>query len=269
MTGSPSSNQRERGFALLALLAVIGAGSMLLLVAVQRLVPPQARHVRIAAGNLATCTSAAEFAFRRNGAFPTSFDLLAAAAGLDPTGPWRRDPFGAAQDFVWSRNGTRLQLRSRGLDRRANTADDVLATVPAERGVRLRQRGRLRLVRALLTVSPYRLSGSMTVGDRSAMRAAMRELAIVQRLWLGADTTTRSLLTARRSAATTAIDTLVATNACASLPSALFGPSGLMASLGLPDTYARDGLGRNLAGHTGLGVVARGNDRTGGTDDDM
>lgn len=269
MSVSTPSNGRERGFALLALLAVIGAGSMLLLVAVQRLVPPQGQQVRIAAGNLATCVSAAELAFHRNGAFPTSFDLLAAAAGLDPTGAWRRDPFGAAQDFVWSRNGTRLQLRSRGLDRRANTADDVLATVPAERGVRLRQRGRLRLLRALLTVSPYRQSGTMTAGDRSAMRAAMRELAIVQRLWLGADTTTRTLLAARRTAATTTITTLSTSNACATLPSAMFGPSGLMASLGLPDTYAKDGLGRNLARHTSLGVVAQGNDRRGGTDDDM
>lgn len=269
MSSSPTSTVRERGFALLALLAVIGAGSMLLLVAVQRLVPPQAQQVRVAAGNLATCVGAAELAFRRNGAFPTSFDLLAAAAGLAPTGAWRRDPFGAAQDFVWSRNGTRLQLRSRGQDRRANTADDVVATVPAERLVRLRQRGRLRLLRALLTVSPHRLSGTMTAEDRSAMRAAMRELAIVQRLWLGADTTTRSLLTARRSVATNTITTLATNNGCAALPSALFGPSGLMASLGLPDTYARDGLGRNLARHPSLGVVARGNDRAGGTDDDM
>lgn len=115
MSASRDSNGRERGFALLALLAVIGAGSMLLVVAVQRLVPPQGQHQRIAAGNLATCVAAAELSFHRNGAFPTSFDLLATAAGLDPTGPWRRDPFGAAQDFVWSRNGTRLQLRSRGL----------------------------------------------------------------------------------------------------------------------------------------------------------
>ena len=269
MSGSPTSNRRERGFALLALLAVIGAGSMLLLVAVQRLVPPQAQQVRVAAGNLATCVTAAELAFRRNGAFPTNFDLLAAAAGLDPTGAWRRDPFGAAQDFVWSRNGTRLQLRSRGRDRRANTADDVLATVPAERLVRLRQRGRLRLLRALLTVSPYRLSGTMTADDRDAMRVAMRELAIVQRRWLGADTTTRTQLAARRATATATITTLTTSNACVALPSAMFGPSGLMASLGLPDTYARDGLGRNLARHASLGVVAQGNDRRGGTDDDM
>lgn len=269
MSASLASNGRERGFALLALLAVIGSGSLLLLVAVQRLVPPQAHQVRIAAGNLATCVVAAELAFHRNGAFPTSFDQLATTAGLDPTGAWRRDPFGAAQDFVWSRNGTRLQLRSRGLDRRVNSADDVLATVPAERGVRLRQRGRLRLLRALLTVSPHRLSGTMTAGDRSAMRAAMRELAIVQRLWLGADTTTRSMLTARRSAATTTVNTLATTNACAALPSALFGPSGLMASLGLPDSYAVDGLGRNLAADPNLGVKSRGNDRAGGTDDDM
>ena len=32
---------------------------------------------------------------------------------------------------------------------------------------------------------------------------------------------------------------------------------------------AKDGLGRNLARHTSLGVVAQGNDRAGGTDDDM
>lgn len=269
MNGSSASNGPQRGFALLALLAVVGAGSMLLVVAAQRLVPPQGQQVRVAAGNLATCVAAAELAFHRNGAFPTSFDQLALAAGLEPTGSWRRDPFGAAQDFVWSRNGTRLLLRSRGIDRRANTADDVTATVPAERGVRLRQRGRLRLLRALLAVSPYRQSGAMTAGDRSAMRAAMRDLAIVQRLWLGADATTRTLLAARRSTATSTIDTLATANACTALPSALFGPSGLMASLGLPDTYAKDGLGRNLARHPSLGVVARGNDRAGGTDDDM
>jgi len=259
----------ERGFALLAVMSIVAAGSLVLLAAVQRLVPPQASRARLVDDRLATCQQAAEIAYRRNGAFPTSLTNLATAAGLDATGTWRLDPDGFAVDFAYNRNNTRLQLRSRGRDRRLNTVDDVVETIPAERPMRTRQRGRLRLLRALLLVSPYRTSGTMTAGDRTAMRTAMRDHAIATRRWLGADTATRAVLTTTLQNAAATISGLVTSKGCTALPTALKGAGGLMTAIGSTDAAAVDGRGATLYRHTTLGIAAAGNDRTRGTDDDM
>jgi hypothetical protein len=274
MTGAPanecvSERGDERGFALLAVLSIIAAGSLVLLAAVQRLVPPLAGRARLVDDRLAVCQEAVEIAYRRNGAFPANLTALATPAGLDANGVWRRDPSGFAVDFAYNRNGTRVQLRSRGPDRRLNTADDVIETIPAERPLRTRQRGRLRMLRALLLVSPYRTSGTMTADDRTAMHDAMRDYAIARRRWLGADAATRAVLTTTMQGAATTISGLVASKGCAALPTALRGAGGLMTAIGSTDAAAVDGRGAALVRHTVLGIAAAGNDRTRGTDDDM
>lgn len=259
----------DRGFALLGVLAIVVAGSLVLLAAVQRLVPPLANRSRLVDDRLSLCTECTEIAYRRNGAFPTNLTTMANAVGLDPTGTWRRDPNGFAVDFAYSRNRTRVQLRSRGRDRRLNTADDVVETIPAERALRTRQRGRLRLLRALLLVSPYRTSGTMTAGERATMHDAMRDYAIARRRWLGADTATRAVLTTTMEDAATTISGLVTSNGCPALPAALRGAGGLMTEIGSTDAASVDGRRAVLVPHTVLGIAAAGNDRTGGTDDDM
>lgn len=263
------ANASAAGFALLGVLAIVAAGSLVLLAAVQRLVPPQANRSRLVDDRLSLCAEATEIAYRRNGAFPTNLTTMANAVGLDATGAWRLDPNGFAVDFAYNRNNTRVQLRSRGRDRRLNTADDVVETIPAERPLRTRQRGRLRLLRALLLVSPYRTSGTMTVDDRTAMHDAMRDYAIARRRWLGADAATRAVLTTTMQGAATTISGLVASKACAALPTALRGAGGLMTAIGSTDAAAVDGRGAVLVRHTVLGIAAAGNDRTRGTDDDM
>ena len=266
MKRAPSS---DHGFALLGVLAIVAAGSLVLLAAVQRLVPPQANRSRLVDDRLSVCAEATEIAYRRTGAFPTSLTNVANAAGLDAAGTWRRDPNGFAVDFAYNRNNTRVQLRSRGLDRRLNTADDVVETIPAERPMRTRQRGRLRLLRALLLISPYRTSGTMTAGDRAAMHDAMRDHAIAMRRWLGADAATRAVLTTTMQNAATTISGLVTSKGCTALPTALRGAGGLMTAIGSTDTAAVDGRGAALVRHTTLGIAAAGNDRRRGTADDM
>jgi hypothetical protein len=259
----------ERGFALLAVLSIIAAGSLVLLAAVQRLVPPLAGRARLVDDRLAVCQEAVEIAYRRDGSFPANLTALATPAGLDANGVWRRDPSGFAVDFAYNRNGTRVQLRSRGPDRRLNTADDVIETIPAERPLRTRQRGRLRLLRALLLVSPYRTSGSMTTADLAAMRTAMRDHAIATRRWLGADAATRTSLATTLTANATTITNLLLANVVTALPTGLTGAGGLLTAIGATDAAGVDGRGMPFYLHPTLGIAAAGNDRTQGTDDDM
>ena len=265
----PRRRTDTRGFALLALLGVIAAASMALVLAVQRFLPPLAGRGQRTTQNLDTCERAAETARRHTGAFPANLTALATASGLDAAGTWRLDPHGAAQDLDYSVNASRLRIRSRGLDRRLNTADDIIAVIPAERPVRLRQRGRLRILRALLAVSPYRQVPSMSPAERTTMRDAMRDQAIARRQWLGADAPTRALLQARMNSAATTVTGLVTLHGCTAMPVALTGASGLLNGIGSTDTAAIDGLGRALIAHATLGLAAAGNDRVGGTDDDM
>ncbi len=259
----------ERGFALLAVLSIVAAGSLVLLAAVERLVPPLAGRARLVETRLAVCQDALDFAYRRDGAFPADLTALAATAGLAVDGVWRLDPSGSAVDFSYTNGGAQAQLRSRGLDRLLGTVDDVVETMPSERPLRTRQRGRLRLLRALLLVSPFRTSGSMTVGDRAAMRTAMRDQAIAMRRWLGGDAAARAALSTTLTATATTISDLSLANACAVMPSALTGAGGLLTAIGSTDTAGYDGRGLLFYLHPTLGIAAAGNDTTQGTDDDM
>lgn len=232
----PRTDGAEGGFALLVLLLVLGAGSVAIVLAAQALVPTLADRAATAEARLAIAQDAVRTAYRRSGAFPPDLAALAAAAGLAVDGAWRVDPYGAAQDLDYAVTGSAV---------------------------------RLRLIRAVLLRSPYRLAATMTAADVAAMRAAMRDHALARREWLTADAAARAALTARMASAAAAIANLATAHALPPLPPAVTGAGGLMNQLGLPDARAVDGRGRPLAGEPSLGVVAVGSDGIGGSDDDM
>jgi type II secretory pathway pseudopilin PulG len=259
----------QRGFALLVLMAVIGAGSVGVLLAVQGLGSAFAERPQRTERNLEVVDGAMRTAFRANGSFPAAIDALATAAGLDANADWRIDPFFSPNDFDYRNVSGGKRALSRGPDGRLNTADDVAFVVDAEPLVRARQRGRLRLIRAALLRSQYRLAGTMTPTDVATMRTAMRDHAIAQRAWLTADAATRATLTTTLTTTEATIETMRVTHGMPVLPNRVTGGTGLMSRLGMPDTKAIDGNGRNMLVDTVLGARASGYDRTGGTDDDM
>lgn len=265
-TTSPSP---QAGFALLVLLGLIGAGSLLLVTMLQNIVPPAARRAADAEANLTVVTRAAAIAFRRQGSFPADLDALAIAGGRIDPGAWRRDPNGHAQELDYARTASGVRVRSRGLDRRLGTGDDVVATVAGEPALRARQRGRLRLLRSLLLRSPACLAPTMNSADLTAMREAMGQVAFVQRRWLTAATAERALLTERLVGATATITALRLAHGLAALPLAVTGAGGLMELLGTDDARAVDGAGAPLRSDVLLGVAAVGGDGVGGNDDDM
>lgn len=265
----PTRAPDQHGFALLVLLGVIASATLGIVLVTQRLLPPLADRVPTAVANLTAVQRGAALAHRRSGAFPANLNALATASGLPTLGSWRRDPFGAAQDLDYRRTAASTTVRSRGLDRRLNTADDAIATLSTERSLRLRQRARLRLLRALVLRSQYRTQPSMRADERAAMRAAMYDAAAVRRAWLTADTVTRAALTVRRNAAAAVIAALTALHGCPPLPTAMTGAAGLANRIGATDSAMVDGSGRRLVSDPLLGMVALGNDRRRGTDDDM
>lgn len=271
MTARTNGSHRrdQQGFALLALLALVGIGSVGLIFAVERFLPPLAGVPMRTENNLAVAERAARLAFRRNGAFPTDLTGLIAAADLDPNGAWRVDPWASPIDLNYRRQTTAANVRSRGRDARLGTADDVQATVPAESLVRARQRGRLRMLRAVLLRSPYSQAATMDETTRDTMRVAMRDQAIARRSWLTADAGTRTVLQATLTATAATIASLRSIHACPPIPNRVVGAGGLMGQLGIPDTRAYDGLGRRLIRDVVLGTMSAGYDRRRGTNDDM
>jgi hypothetical protein len=254
---------------MLVLLAVIGAGSIGILLAVQVASNPFADRPQRTERNMAVVEHAARAAFRANGAFPTTIDALATTVGLDAGGSWRTDPWFAPGDLDYRNVAGGRRVLSRGPDRRRNTADDVSAVVAAEPLVRARQRERLRLIRAVLLRSRFYLSGTMTPTDVATVRDAFHRHANARRAWLTADAATRTSLQATLAATESTIATMRLMHGLPALPSQVTGGAGLMAELGMPDTKAVDGNLRNMVADPLLGVLARGYDRTGGTDDDM
>ena len=259
----------EAGFALLALMGVIGVTAIGLLLVVQPFVPTLRERATSTDENLRVAVDAAKAAFRSDGAFPADLDALAAAVALDPDGGWRHDPYGSGEDLDLRTVASGLQLRSRGPDGRLGTADDVTFGVSGETALRGRQRMRLRLLRAVFTRSPYRHADTMSPAEEVAMAAAMRDHARARRRWLGADATERASLTDDLAAAEGTITTLRDAHALPALPGAPTGAGGLASMLGVQDWRVVDGRGAALLLDPVLGFVAVGWDGTGGTDDDM
>lgn len=259
----------QRGFALLALLALVGMFGVGALLVAQRLVPTSAQFADDAEDNVVTVERAARVAFRRSGAFPANLGALATAAGLDSAARWRTDPWLPPNDLDWRRPSNGATVRSRGADRRLGTADDVAATILAEDLVRARQRGRLRVLRAVLLRSPYFFAAGMSPTETAAMRIAMQQNAIARRSWVTADAAARAVLRTTLDDTAATIASLRSAYACPALPTRVVGASGLMGALGIPDSRAVDGIGRRLVRDVSLGVVAVGYDRRRNTDDDM
>lgn len=259
----------ERGFALLALLLLVGVGGLVAIAAVEQVVAPDADQAVASAERLAETAGAARRAFRAAGAFPSRLDTLAAAAGMATDGPWRSDPFRPGRDLDYRVRSRDVTVRSAGPDRRLNTADDVAFAVDDEPLVRLRQRARLRVLRAVFAASAYRTTWMMSSAENAAMRAAMRDYAAAKRAWLTTDAAGRVLLQQRLDDAEAAVDALVIAHGLRSLPARLTGGSGLLSVLGLSTARAVDGTGAALLLDPVVGFVARGSDRTRNTDDDM
>ncbi|MBL8750058.1 MAG: hypothetical protein JNK78_12915, partial [Planctomycetes bacterium] len=259
----------QRGFALLALLGLVGMFGIGALLVAQRLVPTSAQFADDAEDNVVTVERAARVAFRRNGAFPANLASLAAAAGLDSTARWRTDPWLPPTDLDWRRPSTGATVRSRGADRRLGTVDDVTATILAEDLVRARQRGRLRMLRAVLLRSQYFFAAGMGATEIAAMRTAMHQNATARRSWVTADTTARVALQATLDDSAATIAGLRSAYSCPAIPTRIVGAGGLMTALGIPDSRAVDGIGRRLVRDVSLGVAATGYDRRRNTDDDM
>lgn len=265
---TPTRVASEGGFALLVLFAVIASASIGIVLAVQALAPLADSAVR-AQDNLAAVEIIARDEFRRRGAFPATLGGLVAASDGLTTAPWRTDPWGAARDLDYRLVGASLRVRSRGVDGVLGTSDDLQADVLAESLVRVRQRARLRIVRAVMARSQYRHAPSMTASDEATMVAAMRDYAIAKRGWLTADAATRSALTTQMNTAESTITSMASSHGCTPMPSAVLGAGGLMEGLGLPPEKAMDGIGAYFVIDTAVGVTARGSDLTVGTDDDM
>lgn len=260
------------GFALLAMLLVVGAGSLWIVLAAQQFVPVLAdRALRTEAG-LAQVAAAVRDGFVANGTYPASLDVVAAQNGWLPQGAWRRDPWGSGQEWVLATSATGLQVQSRGPDGRIGTLDDVRVDVPREPLVRVCQRDLLRLLRsayvARLQADVLAVAAAVGGVAPTGLATAVRTYARARRQWLGADAPTRVQLTASMTAAAATV-TACQVFASWSQPVAVTGAGGLFARLGLPDALAHDCLGQALRLDPILGVVAVGSDGVWGTDDDM
>lgn len=269
LPNTSSSSHPEAGFALIVLLSVVGIGSVGVLLAVQALVPPLAQRQEVADRNLGIVAQAAMDAYRLDGSFPGDLDALQARGVVRHGGNWRRDPLGAGEELDYGLSAGALRIRSRGADGVLGTADDRERTLSEDTQMRVRQRGRLRLLRAVLTRSAYRLDGLMTPSEQLSMRDAMRDYAIAKRRWLTASASERATLTVTMTSAAATITGLAGSYGLPALPVTITGAGGLMSQLGLSETRAFDGSGAALQRDPMLGWIAVGADGTGGTDDDM
>jgi hypothetical protein len=254
---------------MLLMLGMVGIITLIVVQVTQALLPVQATRGFATTVNLNESDSAVRLAFRRDGAFPADLTALAARAGLPANGIWRVDPYGRGADLDYRVLATGVRLRSRSIDERINTADDIRVDVFEETPIRVRQRPRLRLLRALLLRSAYRFAGTMSAGEVASMRAATHDNARAKRQWLTATASQRVTLTSTMSTTATTIQSLASSHGCPSLPPALTGTGGLMQQLGKSDSAAIDGQGLAMRTNTALGMYAIGGDRTGASDDDM
>lgn len=259
----------QEGFVLLVLLSIAGAGSVVLLLAVQAFLPSLRDRQVVAQQNLEVARQGVHNAYRQDGVLPSDLDSLELTGGLSSLGQWRRDPYGAGQELDYSAASGQARLSSRGVDGALGSADDLQVTIDEEPMLRQRQRLRLRMLRAVVTRSPYRNAASMSPAEEAQMAAAMREYARARRSWLTADAATRTTLNNQMASASATISSLVSTHALPALPPTLTGAGGLMSQLAMPDTRAVDGRGVALQLDSVLGMRAVGRDGTGGTDDDM
>ncbi|MFY9344417.1 MAG: hypothetical protein WAT39_18130 [Planctomycetota bacterium] len=261
----------QRGFALLVLLGIVGTASLAIVLAVQSFVRPWAERAARTDTNVETVQAAVRLGFRRNGVFPADLAAVSAAGGLELQGTWRIDPFGGGQDLGYTTGATAATVRGRGSDGVLNTGDDATFTVAAEPQVRMRQRLRLRLIRAvhLLRLLTLDTANGLPNLSRAAMRTATRDWARCRRQWLTATAAERATLTTLMNGAVTTVTGAIGPAGVAAVPTSATGAGGYMEWLVLPDARGVDGIGQLLRVVVPMGATAIGRDGTGGTDDDM
>jgi hypothetical protein len=143
---------RQRGFALLALLASLGALTLMVVFAVASMQPAGHRDGVCLEERMAALQAASLAQFRQSGQVPVA---LPDGVWIDPVvdvAAVRQDPYGNGIDLQVQSLPQGLLIRSSGPDRQPGNADDVTALVSLEVGQRQRQRARLRLLRAVAAV---------------------------------------------------------------------------------------------------------------------
>ena len=186
----------------------------------------------------------AESTFRLTRKYPADLDAL--VLGGNYTWRDRKDPFAPSLDLVYQNRGDELELRSRGVDGRSSSADDVVERRSNRVPARALTRNRLRLLRARAYVSAYLSPSSLTAAERDEVRARLR---------------TRSLLMRRRVYGTDAdaqvLDKLIQDeekelrkilkkHRKGKVYNQATGRKGLLSYLGLSDDQGVDGYGRDL-----------------------
>lgn len=257
----------ERGFALLFMMILIGAAGGVFLLAVESFVAVGADRAGRAASSLAELRRAAHDIYLRTGTAPASAAATVTAAGLRPE--VQIDPYGWNADFGWTNSATAITIRSRGEDRVLGNADDPLATVPLQEPGRASTRHRLRLLRAQLLRSPYRLQLSMSAADQANLRSWTRQYAQACRRWI-LEPANQVVLSATMVTMQTQIAALCAGHGCAPLPASVTGVGGIMTGIGNVDARAVDGFGRGLQRDAAVGLKSSGADGAPGSPgDDM
>lgn len=261
----------QAGAAYLLLMLLLGSLGGALALAVGGIVPPQAQHRGAAEARLADLRACAVEDFAQRGAFPQNLTTLGQHAWLPGNGAWRLDPYAALTDFRYTATGRPRTLRvvSRGVDGRLGNADDLQFALSEQLPGRARSRNHLRMLRAQIVAWQVAAAGGgMSPTDHAALVAAARDYAEALRAVLGTGGATRTALQARLATALATIRSVRSSYGIA-LPTRVTGGSGLMTRLGLPDSAAVDGWNRTLLWNEAVGVVSRGGDNRGGTDDDF
>lgn len=260
-------NERERGFALLFMMILIGAAGGVFLLAVESFVSVGADRAGRAAVALAELRRAAHDICLRTGTAPASVAATVTAAGLRPE--VQVDPYGWNADFGWASTATAITIRSRGEDRVLGNADDLVVTVPLQEPGRASTRNRLRLLRAQLLRSPYRLHAGMTATDRDNLRSWTRQYAQAGRRWIY-EPANQAALTASMTTLEAQITGVCAAHGCTPLPASVTGVGGIMTGIGNADTQAFDGFLRGLQRDAAVGLRSSGADGAPGSPgDDM
>lgn len=257
----------ERGFALLFMMILIGAAGGVFLLAVDSFVTVGADRAGRAATAMAELRRAAHDMYLRTGAAPASAATAVAGGGLRPERQF--DPYGWNADFGWSVTATAITIRSRGEDRVLGNADDPVMTLPLQEPGRASTRSRLRLLRAQLLRSPFRLAVGMSAADEADLRSWTGQYAQACRRWID-EPANQGALSATMTTLQAQIASLCTASGCLPLPASVTGVGGIMAGIGNVDARAFDGFRRGLQRDDAVGLKSVGADGAPGSPgDDM
>jgi len=186
----------------------------------------------------------AEEAYRVSGRYPASLDQWVGVANL-ALGE-RKDPFSPAQDLSYRDLGDRLEVRARGLDGQLVTADDVAELRDNRVPGRSLTRNRLRILRALAYRSDYLSPKTLTSAERIEIRDRLRIRALAMRRRIYVGRSDAKILDKSIQDQEKALRKLIKKHRKGKTYNRATGSNGLLRYLGLSDTRAGDGFGRDL-----------------------